>query len=100
MHPSWDAHVICSSGAGRLRHEAGQVPTVIVVNVPRPSMVATILSPGFKKICGFRAKPTPAGVPVAMTSPGSKVMIDDKCSTIACTPKTICEVLDFSSVHR
>ena len=39
------------------------------------SMSTSITSPGLRYTGGFRAKPTPAGVPVAMTSPGSSVML-------------------------
>lgn len=42
-------------------------------NAPIPWISSTATSPSFKKRGGFRAKPTPPGVPVAMTSPGSRV---------------------------
>ena len=41
---------------------------------PSPPMPRRITSPGFRKTCGFCPAPTPGGVPVGMTSPGSKVM--------------------------
>ena len=34
---------------------------------------AAALSPGFMKMGGLRAEPTPAGLPVAMRSPGRRV---------------------------
>jgi hypothetical protein len=40
-----------------------------------PSYVHTDTSPALKKIGGLRADPTPAGLPVAMTSPGRSVMM-------------------------
>ena len=43
--------------------------TTLFVRVPRPSMVTETSSPG-------SIGPTPAGVPVSMTSPGNKVMND------------------------
>ena len=45
------------------------------VSVPIPSYVQTDTSPGLKKIGGFLAEPTPAGLPVAITSPGRSVRI-------------------------
>jgi LacI family transcriptional regulator len=42
--------------------------------VPRPSIPSSITSPGFKYTGGFWPRPTPAGVPVEMTSPGRRVM--------------------------
>ena len=41
---------------------------------PKPSIFTTASSPGFMKIGGLRAKPTPGGVPVETTSPGSSVI--------------------------
>ena len=42
--------------------------------VPRPSIPNSISSPAFKKIGGLNPAPTPPGVPVEITSPGSSVM--------------------------
>lgn len=36
-----------------------------------------MVSPGFRNKGGIRPMPTPAGVPVARTSPGWRVMADD-----------------------
>src|SRR5688572_1098061 len=47
-------------------------------NTPIPSISRRTTSPGSKKICGLRNTPTPAGVPVLTTSPGSRVMTRDK----------------------
>jgi hypothetical protein len=38
-----------------------------------PSMRHTVTSPGFRKMGGLRAEPTPAGLPVEITSPGRRV---------------------------
>jgi hypothetical protein len=38
-------------------------------------------SPATRKRGGFMAPPTPAGVPVVMTSPGSSVNAVERCST-------------------
>ena len=48
-------------------------PTIGFVRVPIPSYVHTERSPGLKKMGGCLADPTPAGLPVAMTSPGPSV---------------------------
>ena len=42
---------------------------------PMPSMRLVTTCPGCRKIGGVRAKPTPAGVPVRITSPGRSVRI-------------------------
>ena len=41
---------------------------------PRPSMPRVITSPFFRYFGGFMPRPTPGGVPVVITSPGSRVM--------------------------
>jgi len=41
---------------------------------PSPSMPSSTTSPAFRYCGGFMPKPTPAGVPVLMTSPGRSVM--------------------------
>ena len=53
--------------------QAGSAATMWLHKVPMPSMVVSITSPGWRNSGGVRAKPTPAGVPVAMMSPGSSV---------------------------
>jgi hypothetical protein len=53
-------------------------------SVPMPSMLATILSPGFSQICSgrtLRDMPVPAGLPDEITSPGNIVRIDVLYST-------------------
>ena len=45
---------------------------------PRPSMPMRIVSPGFRKRCGFMPMPTPGGVPVVMMSPGIRVKNCDR----------------------
>lgn len=44
-----------------------------LVSVPMRPIVHTDVSPGFMKT--FRAAPTPAGLPVAMMSPGPSAMM-------------------------
>ena len=55
-------------------------PTTGIVSVPIPSMVASITSPGCRKRCSPRTAvpiPTPPEVPLLITSPGKRVMIDE-----------------------
>ena len=47
---------------------------------------------GRRKTCGFRPAPTPGGVPVRMTSPGSRVMQQLAKLMIRFTPKIIVRV--------
>ena len=44
------------------------------VSVPTPVIETSTVSPGWSNSGGLRAYPTPPGVPVAMTSPGSSVV--------------------------
>src|SRR5262249_39785336 len=60
---------------------------------PMPSISASTTSPFLRKIGGSRPAPTPAGVPVEMTSPGSSVVNVEIIATIAATGKIICPVL-------
>jgi len=45
------------------------------VRLPRPSISIVISSPGCMNTFGSRKAPTPAGVPVAIRSPGSSVIV-------------------------
>ena len=51
-------------------------------------------SPGARKRGGLIAMPTPPGVPVATTSPGSSVKAVERCSTSAKESKMSCAVLE------
>jgi hypothetical protein len=42
--------------------------------LPRPSMPSVMTSPPLRKRGGLKPRPTPGGVPVVMTSPGSRRM--------------------------
>ena len=55
------------------RHESS--PTTGLASSVTPSMLITTVSPGRRKRGGVRAAPIPDGVPVAMTSPGSNVIV-------------------------
>ena len=46
---------------------------MVFVSVPSPDTLISIESPSFRKFGGFNPSPTPAGVPVASTSPGCSV---------------------------
>ena len=53
------------------------------LNSPIPSIVITISSPTFSQRCGVRPIPTPAGVPVLITSPTCNATIPDRYSISA-----------------
>ena len=49
-----------------------------LVSVPMPSISMLMVSPGRRKTGGLRAHPTPSGVPVTITVPGSRVNCRDR----------------------
>ncbi len=57
-----------------------------------PATAQVMTSPSRRNTGGSRATPTPAGVPVRITVPGSSVRSDERNSTSAGTAKTISEV--------
>ena len=59
-----------SNRAGRVGHSA----TTGLVNVPTVPIDTSTVSPAFMYSGGVRLSPTPPGVPVAITSPGSSVV--------------------------
>src|SRR5262249_40021096 len=67
-------------GAGRPRQSVGASfsATTRLRMVPTFSTVTSIRSPGSSHTGGVRAKPTPPGVPVAMTSPGARWVKEEK----------------------
>src|SRR3569623_961246 len=54
-------------------------------------------SPGRRNSGGVRANPTPAGVPVAMMSPGSSIMPRDSTAMVSAIEKIWCRVFDDCS---
>src|SRR2546423_3282471 len=48
--------------------------TTCCLDSPNPSIPTSTMSPGFRYFGGFIPSPTPAGVPVLITSPGRSVM--------------------------
>ena len=58
-----------------------------------PSIDTVTTSPSASSTGGSRKIPTPPGVPVAITSPGSSVNAIEQWLMIAATPKYICAVL-------
>ena len=69
----------CTNG-GRRTHKKGREvadyssdATTVLVMAPMPSISHVTTSPGLRNRGGFRKQPTPGGVPVKMTSPGSRV---------------------------
>ena len=49
-----------------------------VLKPPRPVISTRTVSPGWSVTGGWREKPTPAGVPVAIRSPGDSVRSCDR----------------------
>jgi hypothetical protein len=63
-------------GTGRERRPVVQSePATGFLRTPIPSISISTISPGLRKIGGLRTNPTPLGVPVEITSPGSSVMV-------------------------
>ena len=79
---------------GRQRQSVGapSSATTRLRMVPTPSTVTSMTSPGRSQTGGCRAKPTPPGVPVAITSPGISRVKEEKNSTALGTSTIICEV--------
>ena len=65
---------------------------------PMPSISTTTSSPAFRKMGGLRAKPTPCGVPVLITSPGSSVIPREMKAMSSRTLKIILSVLESCNV--
>src|SRR2546421_7861156 len=59
---------------------------------PMRSISTSTTSPSCKKSGGVRLNPTPDGVPVAMISPGSRVMRELRKAIVEATEKTILAV--------
>src|SRR5690606_32906795 len=68
-------------------HRRASLATTGLRSTPIPSMSASMTSPGCSRKGGLQAMPTPGGVPVKMTSPGSKADSRDKNSMRTGTPK-------------
>ena len=79
---------------GRHRQSAGAPAsaTTRLRIVPTFSTVTSMTSPGCIQTGGCRANPTPPGVPVAITSPGTSRVNEEKNSTALGTSTSICEV--------
>ena len=58
-------------------------PTTGFLSSPIPSIAIIISSPAFSQRCGVRPIPTPAGVPVLITSPTTSGTIPDRYSISA-----------------
>ena len=65
----------------------GLVATIGLRSVPMRSISISIASPAFIHTGGVRAWPTPAGVPITITSPGSSVMHSASSAIVSATPK-------------
>ena len=64
-------------------------------NTPIPSISTSNTSPCFIQTGGFRAAPTPPGVPMMITSPGSSVMHSVISTIVSATPQIMSEVLEL-----
>src|SRR5207244_7015368 len=65
---------------------------------PIPEIRLTTTSPGDRYRGGLRAMPTPAGVPVKITSPGSSGQMPDNTDTRSGTGHPIADVRPFCTV--
>ena len=86
------AHFGPAGHPGKLRTEAGRggltqpaANTIRLRSSPMPRTSVSIRSPGLRNSGGVRAKPTPSGVPVAMSEPGRSVKPLETHSIIAST---------------
>src|SRR6516225_768816 len=99
-----EAQNIESNLAGREKKADGHPPaaTTGFRSTPSFSISTSTTSPGLRNTGGLRNAPTPSGVPVAMMSPGSKVMLAEVNSISSGTPKIIllvwesCIVMPFT----
>src|SRR5262249_59082175 len=65
---------------------------------PSPSMPRRTTSPALRNCGGFMPRPTPGGVPVMITSPGSITKNCEQYQTRCATPNTMVLVLPFCRV--
>src|SRR5690606_8268152 len=63
--------------AGRADESDQACATIGLRSRPTPSISTSTTSPGFMNLGGLRLHPTPAGVPVTITSPGTRVKMVD-----------------------
>src|SRR6056300_358002 len=73
----------------------GHIQMTGFVNSPIPSHATVIISPGFRNLGGLNPNPTPTGVPVAIISPGNKVIVAVKVSIKVGISKIKLEMGDF-----
>src|SRR6202030_3036964 len=67
--------------------------TIFCFCSPSPSMPSVTTSPAFRNVGGFMPRPTPGGVPVMMTSPGSRMKYCEQHHTMWRQSKIMVEVL-------
>src|SRR5205085_1166470 len=63
------------AGSWRVAHGRSAAGTIGVRIPPSRSISTSTTSPGVRNHGGVRTYPTPSGVPVAITSPGSRVRV-------------------------
>src|SRR6185312_7367742 len=85
------------SYAAHVSTTAFQAATVWFLSSPIRSIFATICSPGFSQRFGVRPSPTPAGVPVLIMSPGSRVITEARCAIRSGSLKIRCRVFECCS---
>lgn len=66
-------HEVKLLGPSKAAGRAPQASRTGFSSVPSPVISIRTVSPGTRNTGGFRVKPTPAGVPVAIMSPGPRV---------------------------
>ena len=73
---------VASGSTAGARYPSGSA-TIVLRSSLMPSITTRTTSPTFSSPSGngWRTAPIPAGVPVAMTSPGSSVKASERCAT-------------------
>src|SRR3954447_2249722 len=79
-------HLRASDGRACFLHEAAHQPQALI-KVPTPSTHTFTTSPGCRN--SLRARPTPAGVPVRIRSPGCNVTRVERCAICSASVKII-----------
>ena len=111
MPVSWDASapsrgLMCPSRRLFVGYPAADQATTSCRCWPRPATPRSTTSPGLRNSGGLQPAPTPEGVPVAITSPGSKVMnslrwlIRKATGKIMSAVLPVCRRLPLTSSHR
>ena len=99
-----DAGAFMATAKGNIQRlrcwEQNYSATTGFVSAPKPSTVTVTLSPGLSQRCGLRPIPTPEGVPVETTSPGSSGVIEEMYSISSGTGKPARACSNFAEPRR